>query len=475
MVNPVNEFLDNLFKVDRPVILDLSTGNLRSINGTSLPTVLDKIGSIFHKHNALQGDRVICIFENTLESALLLLAAIRYGITLCVLPAGTSFSDLVQLKTSLRAKQILNATHTHIDNVIKVSLEDIYGCKPVVPPDSLSSNLPLTITFTSGSTGQPKGVIQTAENFILCAHNFNRVTKSSSADKFLNVMPMYYMAGIFNGILAPLCCLATVVICNEFSAKLALTFWRLIESQDITALWLAPAMLSLIMKLDRRQRKTETYSLKHVFVGTGPLLFTEAQNFYHTYGLTPINSYGLSELLFVSVDDPDCSTLGTVGKLLPGVSITCLPDQPLTVKSPYSFLGYLHNEVYTPHYGIFQTSDLGTLSSNGLLSIHGRSDDLIVRGGVNINPLSLESFLAPHIKTQKYCIVGMPDSLLGQKVVLVLEGAPVAKADFAKLQQLIKNKPGKYHLDSFVNIETIPITPTGKIRRSLLKQVLSDF
>jgi long-chain acyl-CoA synthetase len=342
--------------------------------------------------------------------------------------------------------------------------------QPVVPIP-VAPQTPFTVTFTSGSTGTPKGIVHSAETFLTCAVAFNRQTGISSRDRFLNVMPMYYMAGIFNGILAPLMAGASVLIGNAFNTATAMRFWPIIAAEGISALWLSPTMLSLVVRLDRTD-KTLPASFRRLFVGTGAMSAADAQHFQQTYGLPPLQSYGLSELLYISVDSAEGPNFGTVGYPLEGVWLGGEANTPLSIESPYVFLGYLVEGKLVPHYGAFLTSDLFDISEGGTLSILGRADDIILRGGVNVNPVDLEMALALTMGGQVFCITGIPEPTLGQKIVLVTEGSALSDEAFAKAQKVIRNHPGRTQLDAAAHVAKLPIGPTGKIRRSTLRKML---
>ena len=463
-------FFDRLSSVEGAVLRCISKGERCTVAGTDLTELLDRVASLLAETGVTPGDRAIAVFDNTLESALTLLTAMRHGITLCLQPSGIQVEELVRLKADLSANAIVNATRTGIQGTTQILLDELDEFPPVLP-GPVAPYTPFTITFTSGSTGTPKGVVHSAESFLACAEAFNRQSGVTEQDRFLNVMPMFYMAGIFNGILAPLAAGAAVVVGESFNTATAMRFWQTIAVEEISALWLSPTMLSLVVRLDRTDR-TVPAGFRRLFVGTGAMSAEDAEYFHKTYGLPPLQSYGLSELLYISVDSVETPNFGTVGYPLEGISLIGDEEDPLVIESPYGFLGYLIDGALQPHEGSFLTSDLAELSESGILSILGRVDDTILRGGVNINPLDLEAALAPIIKGRTFCITGMPDATLGQKVVLVMEGEPMRDVAFAKAQKIIRDLPGRAQLDEAAQIAKLPQGPTGKLRRSAVRAML---
>lgn len=472
MSNIITEFFEHVSHINGPVLTDISGGMRRSIQGSDLIDRLDRLASVLYAAGAMPGDRVVAIFDNTLESALTLLMAMRHGITLCLQPVGTPRNDIDRLKAGLEAKTIINTTRQVFDDLLTFRLDNLDALEPT-PGKFLATRVPFTVTFTSGSTGTPKGVVHCAESYLTCAKAFNRQTNITSKDRFLNAMPMFYMAGIFNGILAPLAAGASVVITDAFSTATAMQFWPTIANERITALWLSPTMLSLVMRLDRTD-KTLPSCMRKLFVGTGAIAASDAAQFFHTYGLPPLQSYGLSELLYVSVESSDSPEFGAAGRTLYGVTAICDDDSRLSIESPYAFLGYLIDGSLDPHDGAFITSDLARMTELGNLALLGRIDDIIVRGGVNVNPVELEAILAPTMCKRSFCIVGLKDKILGQKLVLVTQGSRLSDEDFSEAQKVVRNYPGRVQLDATVQVANLPVGPTGKIRRAALKLMLEN-
>ena len=470
MSSLIVDFFDRQLQIDGPVLTDISGGARRSVYGVDLLEQLDSLAGALAERGARQGDRVVAVFDNNLDSALTLLTAMRHSITLCLQPTGTPSQDLERLRADLGATAIINASRKDLQGALSIQLEDLTVYAPLVP-HPVVPRTPFTITFTSGSTGTPKGIVHSAESFLACAEAFNRQSGITGQDRFLNVMPMFYMAGIFNGILAPLMAGASVVIGDAFNAATAMGFWPTISAEGISALWLSPTMLSLVVRLDRTDKKVPA-CFRRLFVGTGAMDAADAKLFHRTYGLAPIQSYGLSELLYISVDSSAVPNFGTVGYPLEGVVLTCSADEPLGVISPFAFRGYLVDGEFRPHEGKFLTSDLADISDDGSVSILGRADDIILRGGLNVNPVDLEAALAPIMGGRRFCITGLKDATLGQKVVLVTEGGSIGDTVLAQARRVVRDRPGCAQLDTATQVAILPIGPTGKIRRAALRKML---
>jgi len=468
----IENFFCKISSVTKALLLDTTGGIERCLSGKVLINRIDCTANFLKDLGVNQNDRVVCVSDNSLETAILVLTAMRHGICICMQPAGTSKIELERVKELIGARAIINTTQHKIDNTFSMYNNNCLSRTPLLP-ETVNPQTPFTITFTSGTTGKPKAIVHCAESFLNCADNFNKKAKISSDDKFLNIMPMFYMAGIFNGLIAPLSIQASVIISDAFNTSSAMRFWSMVEEKNISALWLSPTMLDLIIKLDRSNKKVSP-SLKKVFVGTGAMAIETALSFEDIYNISPIQSYGLSELLYVSVDDGQEPNFGSVGYPLDGIKIISDGKNPLCIDTPYSFLGYLVNGEIHPHSGPFQTSDLGLISDKNILSILGRCDDIIVRGGVNINPIELENVVNGFLDGMNICIVGKADSVLGEKVVLVSEKIYVDKEKFSIIRDALKQKFGRSQIDDKAMVDHFPVSSTGKIQRKELKFLIES-
>lgn len=470
----VDAFFNALSGIQTPVLTDISKGLRRSVRGLDLDQQLNKSAAWLKQHGAQERSYIIALIDNTLESAMLLLTAMRHGIAIVVQPIGTTHSALVALADRIRADAIIDGTGSTEDfGIPKYQLELLDNLVPV-PAPQLCEETPFLVTFTSGSTGQPKGIVHAARSLISCSASFNKQTGIADNDIFLNVMPMYYMAGIFNGIIAPLERGASVVIDAGFGVPTAMALWRTIETNSISALWLSPTMLSLVVRLDRTA-KVLPPTLRHLFVGTGAMAEQDARSFVDIYGLPPQQSYGLSELLYISVDDANSPAFGSVGKPLDTVDVKFDDSGTILIETEHSFLGYLEEGVLVPADVPFRTTDIGRRSEDGTLYIEGRSDDVIVRGGLNVNPLVIEAALQKTLTGRRFCVSSKQDGTLGNRVVLVLEATfPGDEELFQRAQREVSSRFERMNIDTMINVETIPVGPTGKIQRSAVRSMVAQ-
>lgn len=300
----------------------------------------------FRQEGMERGDRVAIMLPNGIEFILCYLAAIVGGFVVVPVNMALPRKDV---------DYILGITTPKL--VVKEILQ--LGVKEAISPHEIKMHPKDigAIFFTSGTVGRPKGVCHTAENLLANAYAFNRLTGLDASVRMLHVMPMGYMAGFLNTVLCPILAGGTVIVGPQFNAGEAIHFWKPAMKHNVNAVWLTPTMVALLARLSRG---TETpqwtqRNLKHVFVGTAPLPQSSQKIFERVFGVQCLESYGMSEVMFVSSNKPGVSGGNrSVGWLLDGINVQIRSEDghPLAsgepgrlhVKSAYALKGYLNSK-----------------------------------------------------------------------------------------------------------------------------------
>ena len=148
------------------------------------------------------------------------------------------------------------------------------------------------------------------------------------------------------------------------------------------------------------------------------------------------------------------------------------------MRTPSLCLSYVgHEELYLQCFtgdGYFRTGDLATLDDEGYMTITGRVKDIIIRGGVNIAPVPIESVLMTHPDIREIAVVGMPDDRMGERICAVVvthSGNPLILED---LKPWLRSSalPKRMWPETLVSVKSLPMTPAGKIRKRLLVEEL---
>jgi acyl-CoA synthetase (AMP-forming)/AMP-acid ligase II len=242
-----------------------------------------------------------------------------------------------------------------------------------------------------------------------------------------------------------------------------------------------PVMLRRI--LDAADAQTELNSLRTVVSGAAPLSPVLATDFMARFGEILYNGYGSSEAGIATLAGPADLRVdpGTVGRPVPGVPVKILRadggELPvgqtglIFVGGPGHSAGYTGGESKEIRDGLMNTGDLGHFSSDGLLHIDGREDDMIVSGGENVFPGEVENTLAAHPDVADVAVVAVPDEEFGQRLAAYVVAAGDRPSD-DELRSHVKERLARYKVPrEFHFLDELPRNPTGKLLR---KQLASD-
>ena len=332
------------------------------------------------------------------------------------------------------------------------------------------------LTFTSGTTGNTKGVRHTLNNLVKTGDAFNSYFKVDADRILAHYMPMTYMAGILNSIIQPFIAGAKIVIMGRFSPFKAFTFWQDVVKYQCNMFWLSPSMLTIILKASKHKLGQEYCKDRDLlfFIGTAALHQKTREEFEEKYPVKLYASYGLSETLFLSTETSETLKLGggNVGKLLEGVEYKFGPDGEFLSKVPWMFLGYTNEPTEKYFAGdYYKTGDLAEIKDN-ILYITGRSKDLIIKGGMNISPALIEN-VATSVEGVEECSVF---SVLNKfKEELVVLGYSSSLKETEELEKSISaavvSALGKnYMIDRFYHVPSNPKNVNGKNDKKVLKE-----
>ena len=183
--------------------------------------------------------------------------------------------------------------------------------------------------YTSGTSAKPKGLAHKLGRMFRNATAFASAQGIDQDSRFYLTLSMAYMGGLYNLLIMPFLCGASVVVDHVFDARSSLHFWEKAKSHQVNALWLAPTVLSILLRMDRGHTGEEfcRSSVRHAFVGFAPLPLKVKDEFEARYGVRLIENYGLSETLFVTARSQGTLGSGYVGEALPGVRLRIASDE----------------------------------------------------------------------------------------------------------------------------------------------------
>lgn len=350
-----------------------------------------------------------------------------------------------------------------------------------------------SIHFTSGTTGLPKGVAHRVGVLLGNAKSFNSTFGIGRDSRFVHVMPMPYMAGFLNTLLSAFTAEASIILAPQFGPQSALRFWEPVKTYGGDIIWMSPTMLATLTQIDRGGVGIELCRSKtmRIFSATAPLSAKTRREFETKYGVNVTESYGLSELLLISVNDGRAGRRDlSVGRCLPEVRIAICnkageevvagSDGAIFVNTPFALAGYIDFDTGAPVAPAgpwFETGDIGHLDDDGYLFVTGRVKDVIIRGGFNVSPRQIEEVLLQSPTVNDAAVVGIPHDYYGEQVVaaiIPMAGARLEDVQASLREQCLSALGPSMVPDRFVTFDAFPITNLGKVRKQAIREVLIE-
>jgi long-chain acyl-CoA synthetase len=474
----IQNLIKNVFeeKWDENFIFD--SINERTIKYSEFFSEIVTFQKELEKKDLKPGDIICVLLNNSIECVKMYFTALFSNITIIPIDPEKGKMEISQIIDYVKPKLIIYDNLDYEFLVEKIQINEInketvqQSKNNLIIINNIDIEKDFLITFTSGSTGNPKGVVHSINNLILSALSFNKKFNFNSKNIFLHNLPMSYMAGILNLIFLPFICQSKIVIDQRFSLRNAMNFWEIPEKYSINTFWFTPTIIGLLLKIDRSNRGIEFTQNKSVIgcVGTSALNFTIKKEFENKFKINLYESYGLSEVLFVSTNSPNLKN-ENAGKLLDDVKIN-FKDEEILIKVPWSFKKYqnLEKENYLLN-DYFISGDLGEITEKNILKITGRKKDLIIKGGINISPKKLEDFIINECFFNECVIIGFSDIVLGEKTVcFILKNNNLNNLKKELNKKIIEELGKDYHIDEFIELDQIPKTLNGKIDKPKIKQ-----
>jgi len=382
-----------------------------------------------------------------------------------------------------------NERYMSLKNKLKPSyvIDDLKKLEKVQTNSNLDSfqNNNFIMLYSSGTTGEPKGILHTTNSLIASARSFARLSRLNEKTIIYHHFPMYYMAGIFNMFLCPMVSGAKIVIGNRFSRESMLSFWDLPKKYGVNNLTLTPTMAISLVKVFRNDNSIMQYinGIESI-ISTGSYLHRSTfDEFKKKFSIPLQTCYGVTEvggtITFNSKEESDSFVDDSVGGYDKKVQFKCEGSKTnpseIIVKTPFMMSGYfLGGKIKSGEKGgYFYTGDIGYLE-NDRLYITGRKGDRIKKGGEFISLSYIESTLMKFDLMDELCVISTEDSFWGNKV-LVFYVSNNIKEDLIKrkIMNFSKEHLTKIEMpDDYIKIKDMPRTSIGKIKK---KQLLDMY
>jgi fatty-acyl-CoA synthase len=351
----------------------------------------------------------------------------------------------------------------------------------------LDRNDAITIQFTSGTTGRPKGATLSHRNILNNGWLVGQAQRLLPADRICVPVPLYHCFGMVMGNLASVTCGAAMIYPSAgFDPKSTLTA---VEQERCTALYGVPTMFIAALG-DPEFERFDLSSLRTGVMAGSPCPIEVMRQVVERMGMSGVTiAYGMTETSPVSfqsaLDDPLERRVTTIGRVQPHLEVKVIDESgqitprgvpgELCTRGYSVMLGYWDDPQRTAEAidaeGWMHTGDLGTIDEAGYGNIVGRIKDMVIRGGENIYPREIEEFLYAHPKIADVQVVGVPDSRLGEEICAWIRLVPGETCDEAEVRDYCRGHIAHYKIPRYIRfVEEFPLTLSGKVQKFVIRE-----
>ena len=492
--------------------------------------------SMMHSFGVRRGDRVATISHNHADTVIQYFGAWLLGA--CVVPVSLSEDDhrISYILENSRAKLVFlrndywgrvmplvaavpNVPHvlccgSPIEDAISFD-EALANADPFFTSESaVTIEDEALIVYTSGTTGNPKGVVLTQHNLLADAKGITEWHGMTNGQRMMCVLPIHHVNGTIVTLVTPMYFGGTVILNQKFQSE---HFFERIERERVNVVSVVPTLLAFLIEFykgksgeDARSfdglRTGSTHAaLRHIICGAGPLTVELGAQFEDMFGIPIMHGYGLSETTcyscFLPIDlTPEehrhwMRDLGypSIGVAIPqnemmiadenGNEVVPGEKGEIAIRGVNVMKYYYENDeanAQTFNYGWFRSGDEGFYQfdqqGRKFIFITGRLKELIIRGGVNISPLEIDEVLARCPNVKAAIAVGFENDFYGEEVgayVQTVEGAALSTEQVIAFCH--KELPFSKAPKVVVFGNDIPVTSTGKYQRNKCKPLFREW
>jgi cyclohexanecarboxylate-CoA ligase len=485
---------------DGLAVVEIRAGGTRTMTWRELDQQSARVAALLETMAVRAGEHVGFQLPNSIDFVVLALGILRLGAVCCPLMPIFRRRELATMLRRAQARVVfapdefrgrrhveeLHALLTEIptlQRVVRVPLENLPTREPATPwpgPDAIAQLL-----FTSGTSGEPKGVLHRNDVLMRAAHMEITHLGLNGADRIFVPSPLAHQTGFLYGMWLAIVLGVPQIVQEQWDPRLglgALNAWGGTFVQAAT-----PFLADLV---DLAERTRESPGTLRIFVPTGATVPRPlAQKAAGVLGAAICGAFGTTEGCLATLaapSDPLERACGTDGRPLDGIRIRVTDDDGIALSagkegnyeilSPTMFLGYLDDPAataaaYTPD-GWYRTGDLAIIDVDGYVRITGRVKDVINRGGEKIPVAQIEQLLYAHGAVREAAIVAMPDERLGERACAFIVPVDGARLDFAAMQEYLDGAgvAKQYWPERLELLDALPKTASGKIQKYVLRE-----
>lgn len=457
-----------------------------------------------HAKGVPHGAKVAVMLDNSYWATVLFLGLMYSGRVVLMLNTVSgretlhyvlthSESTLLFISTAYRAEfsSMIEGAADQLSEVVEIKdasdpCADFLAERALVDPDvkTPQADEVALLMYTSGTTGQPKGVLLTHQNVLAGGRNTAVAHALSAEDVALCVLPLYHINAQMVTVMAPLVSGGQLVMRKKFSAQ---RFWGDIARYRCTWFSVVPTIISYLIEHGLGSMPQAEFDMLRAQVRFGrsasqALSPAKHQQFEALFGMPIVETMGLTETAAQILSNPMPPAQNQYGS--PGCAVgneACIMDKTgavlpagkigeLMIRGDNVMQGYYKNQGATEEAlntdGWLHTGDLAYQGDHGFFFITGRLKELIIKGGENIAPREIDDVLYRHPAVSEAAAFGIEDEHYGQEVMAAVALSPGMDVSADELRDLCVKVLGNYKAPKVVFIrDALPKGPSGKIQR----------
>lgn len=472
----------NSNKLFNTALIDISSGKSKFYTFFQLEQSIEQVVSGLSKKNFAPASRIAIVANNSFNYIVTYIGIRRAGLVPVLINAKLSADQILKIMQHSDSEFVFYDS-TLIDKIPKTLASinfdtefNSFLSKDNYPTIIDDQDRPAFFLYTSGTTGDPKGVVVSTKSRRWLVES---LYTDAPRRRILLAAPMYHMNGLTN-VETSIACGATLILLPSFDPE---SYIRAIGYHKATVLAAVPPMMAMVLQHEDLLNKVPLDSVQGIILASAPtstLLFNKIKARFPKaqvmirYGLTEVGP-SLFGLHPDGLPVPDMSVgyprTGIEYKIVEGV---------LYIKSPSMLANYhkrqdLYSTALTDD-GFFNTKDKFSVDENGFYFFAGRSDDMFVSGGENIYPGEVEEIIESHPAIAEAAVIGLPDQIKGTKpyaFVVTIPGATVTEQEIKTF--VLDNAPAYQHPRRVWFLDQMPLTGSNKINKLELENLAKTY
>ena len=448
-----------------------------------------RIAAALKRHGFQAGDRLAILLPNGTEYIELVYACSWLGVIAVPLNTRLSTTEIDRVLADANPRGLIRHSSLPVPNS-RPSWQLVLDQQPLdvgsdsCPDPIYDPGAVLALVYTSGTTGHPKGVVQTHANILANIDHVNYWMPYGEGGVYLHAAPIFHILDLPFMFAAPAMGACQVTI-PKFSPQ---SFCEMVDRERVTHTVLVPTMINLLTQFADLE-KYDLTSLRHLAYGGSPMA---PELIHRTREVLPdlklVQGYGLSETGFLTgLHDHEHTEnrLASCGRTCPGIEVLVVDESgkeveagrpgELVARGANVMRGYWNNSQETGRAfrdGMFRTGDVGYRDSDGYFYILDRSKDMIVTGGENVYSGEVEAVIYEHPAILEAAVFGIPDQQWGELVMacVVLKPGKTLSAD--ELIAHCRRSLASYKVPRRVEFSQteLPKSGSGKILKRILRE-----